>query len=854
MKLKSYFKLIPGLMLCFAFGACQDKTVLSSYDPNDYLEDNSSDKPDQEVEIIDSEHPRIWITQEERPKIIEKIRTTPWAAKLVEKMKDFIDADVQKYLESKSTVIGAIRELEEQENVPETESSSLNSAHTKVLFKAQYAAILYYLNPNGSAEKKYAQYAADIMMHYFFQLAKRTPQTATVCGYEFYDARCSFARLALTYDFVYTYLAQEGSKVYDHTLGVDVDYDNEIAQKALINIAGNIFKEYTGKPDNGGTVSNHPVLTAPGALYTVMCVQDPEEHEHLLNLFWEEGTANQNSCKNTLIPMFGEQGIWPESVSYGFMPSLTLVLNVLDRYRPEWNIFKGDDLNHILEGNFLFDNLRYPDRSFVSYGDSHRYNDSTDELYWITLNIAKRRGKPEIQKKAEIALSQQFEDVGPFAPGVTDSPFDVMSVLLPLFWCESIPDNISGAINFQTPTVNILHAGVSLQRNYVDEDNEKYGLCGYIGGGYYVHNQSAGISMELYGAGCVNAPSGGLPKTVAERNQSPHKDYFVRYAGNNTVIVNEKSRGGDSPNWKANWYTYQNTAENVGCEPKHLEDPINKNFSFTTQHLDDKVNNCEQERTLAILRTSSTTGYYFDMFRSKSNDTEQIHDYVYHNISDRVDITKQNGDALTLAATNKYTNHDSKYQSPGWKHFDNKKSTDAIDDAVKACFKLTGTCMNMWMPGGENREYTTALGPETRDIAKDASYYAYKYLTMKTPIVVIRQESEAWSKPFVVIFEPSQGTSSSIKSVDNLYYNGKIVGAKVVSEVAGKSITDYIICNDNSNATVNIDTENIEFKGRYGVVRVDQNGHGELYIGDGDYLIYNNSSLTASGGKGTVKI
>lgn len=853
MKLKSYFKLIPGLMLCFAFGACQDKSILSSYDPNDYLEDNSSDKPDQEVEIIDSDFPRIWITQEERPKLIEKINSSPWAANLVEKMKDFIDADVQKYLESKSTVIGAIRELEDDDDVAETTSSELNSAHTKVLFKAEYAAILYYLNPNGSAEKKYAQYAADIMMYYFSQLAERTPDKTTVCGYEFYDARCSYAKLALIYDFVYTYLAQEDSKVYDHTIGVDVDYDNEIAQKALKNIAGNIFQEYNNKPDNHGRmVSNHPILTGPGALYTVMCIQDPVEHERLLDLFWNKGTWNQASFKNTILPMFGVQGIWPESISYGFMPSVTLVLNVLDRYKPEWNVLDG--LDRILEGNFLFDYLRYPDRSFLSYGDCHRYNDGTDELYWITLDIAKRYGRTDLQKKAEAALQQRFAAVGPFAPGVTDSPFDVMSVILPLFWCESLPESVSGGFNFNTPTVNILHAGVSLQRNSVNEDNEKYGLCGYIGGGFYVHNQAAGISMELYGMGCVNAPSGGLPKTVAERDQSPHKDYFVRYAGNNTVIVNETSRGGDEDSWKANWYTYQNTAVNVGCEPKHLEDPINKNFSFTTQHLDDEVNDCVQERTLAILRTSSTTGYYFDMFRSISNTGNQIHDYVYHNISDRVNVTTQTGEALTFSSTTKYKNHDTKYQSPGWKLFESKKSTEGITDAVKACFKLTSTCMNMWMPGGENREYTTALGPETRDIANDASYYAYKYLTMKTPIVVIRQNSEAWKKPFVVVFEPSQGTSSSIKSVDNLYDGDKIVGAKVVSVVADKTITDYIICNDNSDSTVNIGTENIEFKGRYGVVRVDQDGHGELYIGDGDYLIYKNSSLTASGGKGTVKI
>lgn len=850
MKIKLNFKSFVFMMSLLFFCSCHDTSSLGN---------NTTEQPEQEeteepegsiVEVLDSPHPRIWITQEERPDLLKKIETTPWAANLVSKMEAFIKSDVEKYLENKNLVLGNIRELEEDDNIAETASSTLNAAHTKVLFKAEYAAILYYLYPDSKMSKHYAQYAADIMMHYFYQLENRTPETTTICGYKFYDARCSYAKLALIYDFVYTYLARQDSKVYSYFLGIDIDYDNEVAQKALKNIVGNIFQEYKKADTHGRTVSNHPILTAPGALYSILCVQDKIEQERLLNLFWNEGTWEQASLKNTIIPMFGEQGIWPESVSYGFMPSLPLVLNILDKYKPDWNVFNG--LDNILEGNFLFDNLRYPDRSFVSYGDSHRYNDGTDELYWITLDIAKRKGKTELQKKAETALIQKYSSVGAFAPGVTESTFDVMSVLLPLFWCEPLPENQSGSMNFQTPTVNITHAGISLQRNFVTNDNVKYGLCGYIGGGYYVHNQVAGISMELYGAGCVMAPSGGLPETVAERNQSPHKDYFVRYAGNNTVVVNETSHGSQTKSWKSNWYTYQNTVKNVVCEPEHLEEPINTNFSFTIQNLDDEVNNCLQERTLAILRTSQTTGYYFDMFRSESNTNKQIHDYVYHNIGDKVVVTKQDGNSLSFKSTSKYANHDNTTMSPGWKLFENKMSTVGISDGVKARFELIGAYMNMWMPGGVEREYTTALGPETRDIANKSTDMAYSYLTKKTPIIVIRQNESAWNKPFIVVFEPSLNTNSSIKTVENLYYNNEIVGGKVVSEVNGKTITDIIICNDSSNDSYMDDV--ISFKGRYAVIRTCSDGSGELYIGDGEELTYKNTTLIANDRKGTKKM
>lgn len=842
MKIQLYFKSSVLLVFCSLICAChvtEPSAQGQTDDPGDDIED-----------VLNSPHPRIWITQKERPGLLEKIESTPWAADLVSEMESFIKADVENYLKDRNSVLGNIRELEKDDNIAETDSSPLNAAHTKVLFKAEYAAILYFLYPDREMSKHYAQYAADIMMHYFLQLEKRTPETTTICGYEFYDARCSYAKLALIYDFVYTYLARRNSKVYSYSSGTEIDYDNEVAQTAIKNIVGNIFQEYNRPDSHGRTVNNHPILTAPGALYSIMCVQDPSEQYRLLNLFWNTGTWNQASLRNTIIPMFGEQGIWPESVSYGFMPSLPLVLDILDRYKPDWNVFDGFD--NILEGNFLFDSLRYPDRSFVSFGDSHRYSDGTEELYWITRDIAKRKGKTQLQKKAETALTQRYSSVGPFAPAVTESTFDVMSVLLPLFWCEQLPENQGGSMDFQTPTVNIKHAGVSLQRNYVAEDNVKYGLCGYIGGGYYVHNQVAGISMELYGAGCVMAPSGGLPKTVAERSLSPHKDYFVRYAGNNTVIVNETSHGSQAKAWKSNWYTYQNTALNVACEPGHLEDPVNASFSFTTQDLDDKVNDCLQERTLAILRTSPTTGYYFDMFRSKSNTGQQIHDYVYHNLGDRVVVTGQDGKSLDFASTSKYSNHDNTTMSPGWRLFEDKMSTAGITDGVKARFELVGAYMNMWMPGGMNREYTTALGPETRDIANKTSDMAYPYLKKKTPVMVIRQNGSAWDKPFIAVFEPSLTTGSSVKSVENCYYNDGIAGCKVESEVNGKTIVDIILCNDSSNGLYKDDV--ITFRGRFAVIRTCSDGSGELYIGDGEELTYRNTTLTASGRKGTKKL
>lgn len=89
--------------------------------------------------------------------------------------------------------------------------------------------------------------------------------------------------------------------------------------------------------------------------------------------------SNPNAILNTILPMFGEQGVWPESVSYSFMPNITMILNIVGRIKPEMNILS--DNMHILEGNFLLGHLRYPDRRFVRCGDSKRNTDGTDHLY-----------------------------------------------------------------------------------------------------------------------------------------------------------------------------------------------------------------------------------------------------------------------------------------------------------------------------------------------------------------------------------------------------------------------------------------------------------------------------------------
>ena len=793
------------------------------------------------------QHPTIYTTASERQEILNKINTNAWAQSLVNSMKSNVDSKITTHTSNPSAIFSTVSFFPSNDGNTEAYASPYASAHGKVLNTAAYSAILYFV----TEDVKYASFSADILAYYFDVLSSRTLATTTISGNYFYDPRTTYPQLAIAYDFIYNYLKTPGITVYNKETNTRIPHNHSKAQTVIKNIARNTLKESGGLDTQGKIISNHPVLTAPGSLFSILCIEDDTERERLFNLFWDRGTKRQNSFTKTILKKFTEHALWPESVSYGFMPNVQLILNLVDRIKPELNAATNNI--KLFESASLLENLRLPNRTFVRYGDSHRVSDGTDEINRYALNFSKRRGFPEIQSKAEISLKQSFPSSNGYSTSVPSTGFENYTAL-ELFWGEPLPNTAVTGFDYKS-TVVIEHAGVALQRNYVSVNNSEYGLCGIIGGAHYVHAHCAGISMELYGTGDVMAANGGLPPSLAERQTLPFQGYFNKYAGNNTVIVNGTSRGTSKTGaWGNNKFLYQDKVVNVAAEPKHLENPLSANFSFATQFMDDNVNNCDQQRTLSIIRTSATTAYYFDLFRSKSLTTNNFHDYIYHNIGDATNLTNSSNMTLAVAPTNKYqTVVNDNQNSPGWLQFQGPSSTEGLTDAVKIRFDLTTTkkYMHMFMPSGITREYTKALGPATYE-AKNG------YVNKKTQIIAVRQTGEAWNRPFISVFEPSSNVTSTVQSIENIMLNNKILGAVVKSKLIDKEIIDYIICNENNTDYINLPLLDLNFTGRFAIIREERIADKidyTLYIGQGTQLKYKNYSLTAdSSNKGLLEI
>ena len=785
------------------------------------------------------QHPIIYTTDAERPQLLKTIENYKWAQDIVAQLHQNVDPKLETYRTNPSVILKLPDFSDGKVEKHEFEATPCVAEHHNVLRLASEAGMLYYITEN----VKYAQLSADILAAYIDELAPRDARTTTICGNAFLDPRTSYATFALAYDFIHDFLQKENTTVFNESLDKRIPFDNGKAQKVIRNMISNVLQEYGEQDSHGKTVSNHPILTAPGALFMILCVADDTERERLFHVFWEKGTAHQNSFKNTILPMYSEQGLWPESLSYGFMPIISMTLNMVDRIKPEMEVTKTS--KHIFNGNFLYDYLRYPDRRFVRYGDSKRNADQTEKNYRYALHIAERRGYTDIKEKAQMALHQAYKAQGGYSPNIkSSSPYDQYQHLQ-LFWGIDIPKELDSGIDFDKKTVVIEHAGIALQRNSSKQNNELYGLVGIIGGAHYVHSHLTGIAMELYGSGYVMAPNAGLPPSVPERRIPLHEHYFRLYAGNNTVVVNGTSHGLDEGSWKGDANVWQNTVVNIAAEPKNLMDGIAEEFSFATQFLNDTVNNATQERTLSTIRTSDTTGYYFDLFRSKSNDINKFNDYIYHNIGDKTHIFDSRNQALRLQKTDRYQNDiGDVVKSPGWRYFEETQKTQKTNDAVKVRFDIEhdDTYMHLLVPEGISREYTQALAPPTRE-AKNG------YVDKKTQVLAIRQEGEAWENPFIGVFEPSKNENASIKTVVPLKDGTKTIGAIVTSQVGDLQIKDIVISQDNKEASYKNEELKLSFKGRFGIVRTvagDGTTKVVLYMGEGEELQFGKKELNSN--------
>lgn len=802
------------------------------------------------------ERPFILVTAEERSQVLEKIETQDWAKDIFTELKGKADFQVKSFNKNPKTYLEKLpfnwSEGEKNSFPPFYKTyhvengiqknldnaTDAESKHMELLDKYLQIAIdcgiMYYL----TQDENYAYLASSIL--YAFTKSVQQSELSDWHGrggwlfpYDgFREVRVLGYKVPLIYDFTASYL-KIGGQPFDIIKNRKVDFP--------LNELQDVCRTYADITINyGHTGSNHSILESPSLVYNALAMDDQKERETLLSYFLTENTDNQDALTVMYKKYKNKGDIWPETSQYlnhstAILAKLLLVVN---RYNPSLKL--GEKYPNILHALPRLDYFVYPNNEIVRWGDGHRKAHAPYEAYENAFVLAQMDGLQELEDK-----------FGPLIKRAMTKGKYRRKNLEALFWYKD--DMIQEVAMINLPrTDRVYHAGIALQRNFGSTNDLKDGLMCFVGGAHMVHGHAEGMNIELYGEGQVLGVDHGRKRY----GKDLHENYSRLFAAHNTVIVNGSSQG------EGGWVNLGiNTVELISMEPKVGEEAVSPYHSFSqTSFEDDKGDKSEatQERTLALIRTSPTTGYYVDVFRSKSKLPNEYHDYLYHNIGDKIvfenkDMAFKKTPKRYMANTNAEWRHNKVYRNPGWHFFKNVKSSQVYDKGVKATFNTKilsagSVFMQLHIPGFENREYTKVKAPTTFESPKP-------YDNMPTPTLVIRNRGEAWENPFVVVFEPfNKNETATIQSVEKLEENGLYKGLKIISDTPNEKLIQYVIT-QSKDGIFQDEALGIYFKGTIAVISLNENKSlKSIYIGEGDQLIYKNETIQTDDSKTYYKI
>ena len=317
--------------------------------------------------------------------------------------------------------------------------------------------------------------------------------------------------------------------------------------------------------------------------------------------------------------------------------------------------------------------------------------------------------------------------------------------------------------------------------------DKQHDLMASVNASFGNHQHANGISLELYGKGYVLGPDAGIGRTLY--SGLDYLEYYSQMPAHNTVVVDGVS---SYPVMMS-----QHAFKVVASYPEvSKEQPASKKLSewklsgdnalslkdkmtYATVSFIEPETQAQQQRTTAIVKTSNKGGFYIDVFRSKKIEGgDKTHDYFYHNLGQEMKVMDAaSGQPLDMKPTEElafagghlyaysyiYDKKSAEMQNAVKTQFVTKIQDDKVVEAMDGQHEIT---MTMWMKKDENRTIFQALSPVNLEYERMPNQ-PYKVEDQPVLTFVARQKGEAWSHPFVTVYEPSSDTEpGDIASVD----------------------------------------------------------------------------------------
>jgi len=673
------------------------------------------------------------------------------------------------------------------------------------------ASIVYWL----TGEEKYAKFAADVLEQWAHGASCQNPiEGACRCG--FLDIQTLGDRttepMILAYDFLYDFLRQK-------------KYETSYYENVFTKIANTLtFHGYTN--------NNWFAAESPALVLAALSLEEKKQKDYYLSYFLSRDTINggcgQLSLPTALKTWFTPDGHWKEPGGYHNFPVGSLIYSGLAMEKNGYQIF--NKYPALFNSSYVMLKYSFPNYKASSFGDTGRPSQSP-EMLEIGIAMADKYKLP-IEKQLLASMDVLISN--------KQYRREQSGYLGLLCFLPEIPK--SKSIDFQWPRSGTLDfAGCYLQRNGT---NPETGLMYVVQGATYNHNHANGMSMELYGTGYNMGIDPGNGPTY----ESPiHVQYYTQFAAHNTVT-------GAAASTSVPVFKGGGGSKNIGkitleaMEPQPEKTAVSPWCSFTDTHYDESSTGTKQQRTLAIVRTSDTTGYYVDIYRS---DNPKSNEYLYHNIGSEVTYATLDG-SVTTTKPAVFPISTTPFDPSGFRIMKDYRSAGNMSGGAIVLFTMKEELqhqriMRVFFPGETNREFYSAMAPPSGTAQ-------LPYNIIPTPTIICRQEGEAWTRPFVAVYEPSKAVGPA-----------NVAGVEWIDKSQPGSFTALKVTNGKGSSQMifqDVTGEKAQrgsawsFQGHYGVVGLSSKGEvGYLYLGEGSTITYQGYSLVAmSAGSANLEV
>ncbi len=692
--------------------------------------------------------------------------------------------------------------------------SNIESINEQIMGLGKDAAFVYWLNN----DEKYAKFAFDLFDTYMMGMYYRNEpidlehsHAQTLVGLSTFEViqERILNELSYLYDFLYPYIKSRHRDKIDK-------YEA-------------IFKKWIDITiKNGVPQNNWDLHQAKFILKVGMVLEDDKNYadgkgrEYYINYILNVSSPRQWSILKLMEYGYDfNTGVWAECPGY----SQGVTRDFTNFIRDYDNTFNQNLLPYtsvMFKAVEMLPQYLFPNNKITAFGDTY-YSDINTEAFSDMIRLSQKYK----DRKSEETFTRMYKLFEPDAGVQREADKKLSPQILSFFTTKplDLDKKISNGNlkDYITQTFYAPNVSWFVQRNGYEDKTNGLMISQYASFGNHAH--SNGIAMELYGKGYVLGAESGIGSTYFEK---PYLEYYSQFPAHNTVMVDGISK---YPEMLSNHpfdllCCYPESAQKEGYYP---------GITFSEVYFLESESRSDQNRLLSIIKTSETAGYYVDIFRSKKQRKgDRFHDYFYHNLGQELIIQDSEGQNLNL--------HSSEEMAFAGGHLFaldymwDKKSAKT-DENYQAIWKMSmpdgnHIYMNLWMKGYPGREVFSIKAPSCKSFRGN---HGLPYPVDKEPYLTIaaRQHGEAWTRPFVSVFEPAtEKEGKSIQSIETFEVSSAspdFVGL-IVKSKTGRN--DYIF---SSAEEENINYNTISVNAVYAVISESEKDF-TLFLGNGTKL------------------